>query len=394
MPAGAAEMAAAAFALLPLLRTSLQRHRLRLVFTVASILIAFLLFGLLAAVRNALTAGVEIAGQDRLITTHKVSIIQGMPRSYLTRIASLSEVRRAASLNWFGGIYQDPHVQLVVFAVTDNYFDIYQTLQIEPAGLMAWHADRTAAIVGDGIARRYGWKVGDSVPLKSNIYRRKDGAGAWPVKIAAIYQTDSQDPNTVFLHYAYYNETVTFGVDAVGWVIIQLKDPATVETTAAAVDALFANSRTETKTSTEKAVAQSFANQVGNIGAILTFVVSAVFFAMLLVTANTMAQSVRERTPELAVLKTLGFTNAAVLTLVLAESLLITLLGGALGMGTAALATAALSVSLKAFLPFFQIPPLAYLQAALYVAALGAAAGVVPAWSAMRLQIVTALRTG
>lgn len=387
-------MAAAPFALLPLLGSALRRHRLRLAFTVGSILIAFLLFGLLAAVRNALTAGVEIAGQDRLITTDKVSIIQGMPRAYLTRIATLADVRRAASLNWFGGIYQDPHVQLVVFAVTDNYFDIYHAFRIDPAGLAAWQADRTAAIVGDAIARRYGWKVGDTVPLKSNIYRRKDGAGAWPVKIAAIYQTDSQDPNTVFLRYEYYNQTVSFGVDTVGWVITQLKDPATVESTARAIDALFANSRTETKTSTEKAVAQSFANQIGNIGAILTFVVSAVFFAMLLVTANTMAQSVRERTPEIAVLKTLGFTDVAVLALVLAESLLITSVGGALGLGTAAVATTALAISLKSFLPFFQIPALAYLQGALYIVALGAAAGLVPAWQAMRLQIVTALRTG
>ena len=176
--------------------------------------------------------------------------------------------------------------------------------------------------------------------------------------------------------------------------ITQLKDPATVESTARAIDALFANSRTETKTSTEKAVAQSFANQIGNIGAILTFVVSAVFFAMLLVTANTMAQSVRERTPEIAVLKTLGFTDVAVLALVLAESLLITSVGGALGLGTAAVATTALAISLKSFLPFFQIPALAYLQGALYIVALGAAAGLVPAWQAMRLQIVTALRTG
>ncbi len=386
-------MAVAPFALLPLLGGSLRRHRLRLAFTIASILIAFLLFGLLAAVRNALTAGVEVAGQDRLITTNKVSIIQGMPRAYFTRIGSLAAVRRSASLNWFGGIYQDPHVQLVVFAVSDAYFDIYRDLQLGPAGLATWRADRTGAIVGDGIAKRYGWKVGDTVPMKSNIYRRKDGAGAWPVKITAIYHSENQDPNTVFLHYAYYNETVTFGVDSVGWVISQLKDPTTVETTSRAVDAMFANSRTETKTSTEKAVAQSFANQIGNIGAILTFVVSAVFFAMLLVTANTMAQSVRERTPELAVLKTLGFTDNAVLTLVLAESLLVTLVGGVLGLGTATLATAALGASLKSFLPFFQIPPLAYLQAALYVLALGVAAGVVPAVAAMRLQIVTALRT-
>lgn len=387
-------MRAAPFALLPLLAVTLRRHRLRLAFTIASIVIAFLLFGLLAAVRNALTAGVEIAGQDRLITTHKVSIIQGLPRAYLTRVQELGGVRRAASLSWFGGIYQDPHVQLVVFAVTPNYFDIYHDLRLDPAEFAAWQSGRTAAIVGEGIAARYGWKVGDTVPLKSNIYRRRDGAGSWPVRIAAIYHSEVQDPNTVFLHYEYYNETVTFGVDAIGWIIVQLRDPATAVAIAHEIDAMFANSRAETKTSTEKAVAQSFANQIGNIGAILSFVVSAVFFAMLLVTANTMAQSVRERTAELAVLKTLGFTGVSVLSLVLAESLLITLTGGTLGLAAAALTTAALAGQLRSFLPFFQIPTSAYLQGGLYIAALGAASGLLPAWQAMRLQIVSALRTG
>ena len=387
-------MAGGALALLPLLGAALRRHRLRLAFTVASILVAFLLYGLLAAVDNALTAPVQVAGQDRLITTHKVSIIQSMPRAYLGRIREVAGVRRAASLSWFGGIYRDPRVQLVVFAVSENYFDLYRDYTVEPAALSSWLGDRSGAIVGAGIAARYGWKVGDQVPLKSNIFRRKDGAGAWPVRIAAIYHSSVQDPNTVFLHYDYFNESITFGVDQVGWVIEQLDDKTAGPAISRTIDAMFANSRSETKTSTEKAVAQSFANQVGNIGAILTFVVSAVFFAMLLVTANTMAQSVRERTPELAVLKTLGFTDLAVLALVLAESLLITTLGGALGLGLAALLTRVLAISLRSVLPFFFIPPLAYLKGLLYVMALGAGAGLVPAWAAMRLRIVTALRTG
>jgi len=382
-----------ALALLPLLGATLRRHRLRLAFTIASILIAFMLFGLLAAVENALTAGVEVAGQDRLISTNKVSLIAGMPRAYLGRIREVAGVRRAASLNWFGGIYRDPHVQLVVFAITPNYFDIYKDFTIDPAGLSSWLGDRGAAIVGTGIATRYGWKVGDLVPLKSNIYRRKDGAGAWPVRIAAIYRSTVQDPNTVFLHYEYYNESITYGTDQIGWVIEQLEDKNAGPAIARSIDSMFANSPSETKTSTEKAVAQSFANQIGNIGAILTFVVSAVFFAMLLVTANTMAQSVRERTPELAVLKTLGFTDRAVLTLVLAESLLITGVGGLLGLGLATLVTQGMAAGLRSVLPFFAIPAAAYLRGLAYVVALGATAGLLPAWQAMQLRIVTALRT-
>ena len=383
----------AALKLLPLLASTLRRHRLRLAFTLASIVVAFMLFGLLSAVRNALGAGVEVAGRDRLITTHKVSLIQGLPSAYLREVAHVGGVRRASSLSWFGGIYKDPSVQLIVFAVDENYFDLYPGYHLTPAVVGDWNADRTGAIVGDGIAARFGWKVGDVVPLQSNIYRRRDGTSTWPVRIIAIHHTDSEDPNTIFLHYTYFNESRTFGRDSIGWVVLQLEDPSAAPKVAATVDALFANSPAETKTSTEKAIAQSFANQVGDIGKILDFVVSAVFFAMLLVTANTMAQSVRERTPEIGVLKTLGFTDRAVLVLILAESLLVTLVGAFIGIGFATLVATALGSSLKAFLPFFRIPATAYLTALGWVVTLGLLAGVVPARNAMRLQIVRALRT-
>ena len=384
---------ASPLALLPLLDSAFRRRRLRLTFTIASIAIAFALFGLLAAVSSALTAGVEIAGQDRLITTHKTSIIEHLPRAYLTRVLQVADVRRASSLSWFGGIYRDPRKQLVVFAVDQNYFDLYPALVIPSDQLADWHADRASVVIGTAIADRYGWKIGDVVPLKSNIFRRRDGAAAWPVRIAGIFHTDTDDPKKIFLHYEYYNETVSFGRDQIGWMILQLKDPSRAAIVARDVDAMFENSPQETKTSTEKAVAQSFANQIGDIGAILNFVVRAVFFAMLLVTANTMAQSVRERTPELAVLKTLGFRNSSVLVLVLAEALLITVVGGLIGLGLAASATTALAPSLKSYLPIFEIPRAAYVNGALYMLGLGMVAGLVPAWQAMRLQIVTALRT-
>lgn len=383
-----------ALALLPLLRAAFARHRLRLLFTVASITVAFLLFGLLWAVRWALTSGVEIAGADRIITTHKTSIILGLPRSYLTRVRQMADVRGASSLSWFGGIYRDPRIQLAVFAVDGNYFDLYPELAIPAAQLDDWRADRAAAIVGDVIATRYGWKVGDVVPLQSNVWRRADGAREWPVRIAGVYRTNGGDPNTIYLHYDYLNEARSFAKDEIGWVIARLRDAGRGPAVAREIDAMFANSPQETKTSSEKAVAQSFANQIGDIGAILTFVVSAVFFAMLLVTANTMAQSVRERTPELAVLKTLGFRDASVLALVLAESILITLVGGLLGLGLAVVATAALAPSLAQFLPLFELPPQALVQGLAWMLLLGVAAGAVPAWQAMRLQIVTALRRG
>ncbi len=377
---------------LPLLKSGFGRHRLRLAFTVASIVIAFLLFGLLWAVRHALTSGVEVAGADRLITTHRTSIIQGLPRAYLGRVRQLGDVRGASSLSWFGGYYQDPRVQLGVFAVDPNYFELYPEVAVPRAQLEDWQSDRAAAIVGPAIAARYGWRVGDVVPLQSNVWQRADGRGEWPVRIAAIYAQENGDPNTIFLHYDFLNEARTIAKDEIGWVIVRLRDAGRGPAVGAEIDAMFANSPQETKTSSEKAVAQSFANQIGDIGAILTFVVSAVFFAMLLVTANTMAQSVRERTPELAVLKTLGFRDGAVLALVLGEAVLITLLGGLAGLGLAVLAAGALAPALSAFLPSFQVPGRALWQGAAFMLLLGIAAGLVPALAAMRLQIVAALR--
>jgi putative ABC transport system permease protein len=364
------------------------------VFTIASIAVAFLLFGLLGAVRNALTAGVEVAGRDRLIATQKVSIIQPLPRAYLGRVRQVSGVIDAASLSWFGGIYQDPTRQLVVFSVDPNYFDLYaKELLIEPAALERWRADRIGIIAGIGIAERYGWKVGDTIPLKSNIYRRRDGAAAWPVHLSGLYRSEANDTNTIFLHYEYFNESVSFGRDSIGWIILKIADPEAGPRIAAEVDSMFANSRSETKTSTERAVAQSFANQIGDIGKILDFVVTAVFFAMLLVTANTMAQSVRERTSEFAVLKTLGFTDGSVLVLVLAESLLITFTGALIGLTLATGAAGALGSALKAFLPQFILPAKAYGIGLLYALGLGFVAGMIPARQAQRLQIVTALRS-
>jgi putative ABC transport system permease protein len=377
---------------LPLLKSGFGRHRIRLAFTVASIVVAFLLFGLLWAVRHALTSGVEVAGQDRLITTHRTSIIQGLPSAYLGRVRQLGDVRGAASLSWFGGYYQDPRVQLGVFAVDANYFDLYPEIAIARPQLEDWQSDRQTAIVGPAIAARYGWRVGDVVPLQSNVWRRTDGRSEWPVRIAAIYSHPNGDPNTIYLHYEFLNEARTFAKDEIGWVIARLRDAARGPAVAAEIDAMFANSPQETKTSSEKAVAQSFANQIGDIGAILTFVVSAVFFAMLLVTANTMAQSVRERTPELAVLKTLGFRDGTVLALVLGESVLITVLGGALGLGLAVLATGALAPALSGFLPSFAVPRQALVHGVAFMLVLGVAAGLVPAVAAMRLQIVAALR--
>jgi putative ABC transport system permease protein len=369
-----------------------RRHRLRLFFTVASIGVAFFLFGLLQAVRSALTGGVEIAGQDKLITHHKVSIIQSLPVNYLAQVKTRPDLLDAASLSWFGGIYQDPRQQLVVFAVTDNYFSLYPELKVDPKALAAWQADRQAALVGEDMANRYHFKVNDVIPMRSNIYRRADGGNTWPMKVVGLWRSDDQASQQVFFHYEYFNESISFGKNSLGWIVSRLKKGENPVTVSKSIDAMFANSKQETVTSTEKAVAQSFANQIGDIGAILTFVVSAVFFTMLLVTANTMMQSVRERAQEIGILKTLGFGERAILWVVLGESLLITLVGGLMGLGLAAITCQGMEAALKSFLPRFAIPVAALWQGVLGMLVLGVLAGIWPALSAMRLSIVNALR--
>src|SRR5690606_8680774 len=289
---------------LPLLWANLLRKRLRTSLTLASIVIAFLLFGLLQALRLALTGTPELAGVDRLITIHKVSIIQSLPRSYLTRIRGVDGVKVATSLDWFGGIYQDDRNQIGSFPVeVETFFDVYPEYQLPPEQRAAWESDRTAAIVGQAPMERFGWQVGDVIPLRSNILRKQAGGNVWDLRIAGVDSAENGDNSGLYFHYDYFNESRTADRDRIGWVALRVEDPDRAAQIAARIDEMFANSSTETKTTTEKAFVQGFANQLGNIGALLTAIAAAVFFTMLLVTANTMGQSIRERISEIGVMK-------------------------------------------------------------------------------------------
>lgn len=378
---------------LPLLWSNLQRKRLRTWLTLASIVVAFLLFGILQTMRAALTGGADVAGADRLITMHKVSIIQSLPLSYLNRVRGIDGIRVATSLDWFGGVYQEDRNQIVAMAADPTvFFDVYPEYKLPEAQRAAWRADRTGAIVGHLLAERFGWKLGDTIPLRSNIYTTKDGGNVWDMKIVGIFDATNGDNSSIYFQYDYLNESRAFGHDQIGWIVIRVNDTARSAEIARKVDALFANSSTETKTSTEKAFAQGFANQMGNIGAIVTAVASAVFFTMLLVIANTMGQSVRERTNELAVMKTLGFSNGQVTTMVLAEALLITLLGAAIGLGIAALVSAGLGQAIQQFFPSLGMPASTYTIGAVLAVILGTLAGALPCAQAWQLKIVDALR--
>ena len=381
------------FKYLPLLWSNLQRKRLRTWLTLASIVVAFLLFGILQTMRAALTGGADLAGVDRLVTIHKVSLIQSLPQSYLTRARSVDGVRVAMSHDWFGGVYQDDRNQVVAMTADPKlFFEIYPEYELPEEQRAAWQADRTGAIVGHVIAERFGWKVGDTIPLRSNIWTKSDGSGTWDLKIVGIYTAGNGDNSTVYFHYDYLNEARAFGRDQIGWLVLRIADPDRSAEIARKVDALFANSSTETKTSTEKAFVQGFANQMGNIGAIVTAVASAVFFTMLLVIANTMGQSVRERTNELAVMKTLGFSSFQVTAMVLAESLLLTILGAVIGLAVATAAASGLGKAMQQFFPALGMPSSTYVIGAILALGLGALAGALPCAQAWQLKIVDALR--
>lgn len=379
----------------PLVLSNLRRRPLRTAFTLGSIIVAFLMFGVLGAMTRAFSAGAELAGADRLLVVHKVSLVQPLPESYRQRIRQVDGVRRVSAATWFGGVYQDDSNQLPTFPVDDEtYLDIYPEYVISAEGRQRWLADRRGAIVGRPLAEEFGWKVGDTIPLRSNIWRQQDGSDTWELNVSAIYDVPEAggDPRNILMHHSYFEESRGRGKGLVSWYVVQVADPAAASRIAREIDAQFANSPFETETSTEKAFAQGFVNQVGNIGAIMTYVVSAVFFTMLLVTANTMAQSVRERTAELGVLKTLGFTGGLVTLLVLAESILVTAIGGVLGMLGAYFTIEAAAGLVRQYLPVWELPPDAWLRSAGMILVMGLAAGLVPAWHALRLPIVKALR--
>jgi len=379
---------------LPLIWSSLQRHKLRTLFTVASVVVAFLLYGVLSALRNGFAGGVELAGADRLMTTHKVSFIQPLPLSYMARIRSVPGVISVTHATWYGGIYQDNRTVLQVMPVDpESYLQVYGDMRLSPEDFKRWLADRSSAIIGRAYAKKFGWKIGDKLPIRSELFRRADGSDVWDMTVAGIFdQGETEDSQAIYFHYDYFNESRTMGRDAVGWYVVKIDSPENSAKVAAAIDAQFANSPAETKSTTEKAFGQAFANQIGNVGTIVVAVASAVFFTMLLVTANTMSQSVRERSAELGVLKTLGFLDYSILWLVLAESMLLTVVGGALGLLFASLVVKVAGDSFGAFFGAVLLTGSAIAIGVALMILLGLVAGALPAIQALRLQIVDALR--
>jgi putative ABC transport system permease protein len=374
--------------------SNLKRKKLRTSLTLLSILVAFVLFGLLCTIKEAFTAGVSLAGADRLITRHKVSLIMTLPVTYRDRMEQIPGVISAIHWSWFGGIYQDePKNFFGNFPVEpEPFLKMYPEYLLPEEQKQAWLKTRTGAIVGRTLANRFQWKIGDRIPITSPIWPNKEDT-AWEFDIVGIYDgaKKNTDTSNFFFRYDYFDEGRARGEGEVGWYVVKVSDPTHTEEVAQAIDDQFANSPYETKTEPEGAFAQGFVQQMGSIGTILVAILSAVFFTILLVAGNTMAQAVRERTEELGVLKAMGFTNELVLVLVLAESCLIAAVGGLTGLGLAWLVTVGGS-PVPSMLPVFYLPPHDLIIGVALTFGLGLVAGILPALQAMRLQIAVALR--
>jgi len=375
-----------------LLWKSLWRKKLRTLFTLASVFVAFLLFGLLMTIRAAFSFGVDIAGLDRLVLIHKVSLIMPLPVSYLDRLRSTEGVSLAGHQTWFGGVYQDPSNFFAQMAVLpDTFLKLYPEFKLSPEEVAAWQADRQGAVVSVDLARRFNWKVGDRIPIQATIWQPKQGQ-VWEFNIVGLYDGDpGVDKTQFFFRYDYLDENRRNGQGLVGWYVVKIADSSQAQAMASRFDDMFANSSAETKTTTEKGFVEGFAKQIGDIGAIMIAILAAVLFTMLLVSANTMAQSVRERTSEVGVLKTLGFSGGAILSLVLGEALLIAVLGGSLGL-LAAWLIVQRGDPTGGMLPIFILPARNVAAGAALIVALGLLAGLMPAVTAMRLKITDALR--
>lgn len=383
---------------LALVFSNLKRKKLRTTLTLLSIFVAFLLFGFLAAIKAAFLGGVEVAGADRLIVRHKVSLIQPLPENYEAKIAAIPGVDAVAALTWFGGIYKDPKNFIATFPVDpDKYLNVYPEVVVAPDVVAKWKQTRQGCIVGkttfDRMAKSDGWKIGDRIPFTSPIWGQPEGESQWNFEIVGIYTAGKKgaDESGVIFRYDYFEEARVEQKGLVGWFGVRVKNADQAAEVAKRIDEQFVNSTYETKAEAEGAFAAGFASQVGDIAKIVAGVVSAVFFTILLVAGNTMSQSVRERTEEIGVLKAMGFPNGLVLVLVLIESCLLALLGGFAGLAFAWLITLGGSPAPQ-MLPVFVIPSRDLLWGAGFALVLGLVAGAIPAMQAMRLQIATALR--
>jgi len=376
-----------------LMFANLFRKKLRLILTIGSFAVALFLFAFLAVVRGAFTRGADIAGADRLVTINRVSIINPLPLAYRDKIQRIPGVKAVTHNNWFGGVYQDEKNFFPQYVIdVENQRKVLPELVVPDDQWQNFVKDRQGAIAGAKTAKRFGWKVGDRIPIKNAGY---GNTGTWEFNLDGIYYSERPggDETQFWFQWDYFEERVPESFKGnTGWYVVKLNSPDDAARVAKAIDEMAANSSYETKTETESAFAASWVKQFGNIQFLIMTIGSVVFFTLLLVTGNTMAISVRERVGELAVLKAIGFSDRWVLFFVLAEALTIAVIGGLLGLGLALLAVPALGAALNGLLPELILSP-AILSLGLAAALLvGIVSGLLPGIGAMRMRVVDALR--
>lgn len=380
---------------LPLVWATLWRRKPRTIFTMLSIVVAFLLYALLSGVNAAFNAGVEIAGADRLVTTGRYSLTQVLPFGHIQQIQSLPGVASVAGQSWFGGYYQKESNFFPQFPTQiEPYLELYPEIVLPEDQKQTLLNTRTGAVIAKTLADRYGFKVGDRIPIIAGIWPLADGSNNWEFDLVGIFDTRNPKERSMYemmlFHHEYFDEARQFGKGTIGWMVVRTRDPAQNEVVVKQIDDLFANSPNETRTQTEKAFNQSFAKQMGDIGLIMSSIIGAVFFTLLFLTGNTMMQSVRERIPELAVLKTLGFSDIGVLMLVLAESLALCLIAALAGIALASVLLPGIAAKMPGF-SGLTLKPEAFAGAMGLAVLLALIVGLPPALRAMRLQIVDAL---
>jgi len=385
--------------LLGLMWANLFRKRTRTTLTLLSVVVAFLLFVLLRSISAAFDSGIQVSSADRLVIGAKYSQIDLLPYNQLQQILTVEGVEAVTHSNWFGGVYQDPKNFFAKYPVDPlSWFDMFAELELQPAdALQRFSRERTSAVADIGLAEKYGWEVGDVIPIVADIYPKADGERLWEFELVGTFTENGRSASfPVFLfHHQYFNESVAdFSKDQVGSWTVRLADAERADEVAQQIDALFENSPDPTRTATEDEANRQFARQLGDIGFITTMIMSAVFFTIILLTGNTMTQALRERIPELAVLKTLGFTDTTVSLLVLGEAILLCLLGGTVGVGIAFAMGPGISQALEGLFGEFVVSPDVGLRAVGLSALIGVVIGLIPAVTARRLAIVDALRKG
>jgi len=373
---------------------NLFRRRTRTILTLLSVIMAFLLFGLLQSVNTIFNAGADFVGATRLMVQARVSFTSPLPLSMVPKLEAIPGVARVAYQQWFGGVWQQ-NTPLIMFCIDpQRYRDVYPEYVMPDAQWQAFADTRTAMIAGRRLAEQYGWKIGQKIPISSNIYPQKNGSKAWAFDLVGIFDGKDEDwkkrTNVAFINHDYFDEANQFGKGRANFFILELTDANRAEAVSRTVDAMFENSPDETKTQTEKDFNLGFVKQVGDIGLIVRWILFAVFFTLLLVVGNTMAQSVRERVPELAVLKTLGFTDGSVLGFVLAEAVALCLFGGLLGLLLATTLGAMVEKGTGGQFAL-RLDVSVWLIGIAAIVLMSIAVGLLPALRARRLRIVDAL---